>query len=106
MRVGAALGLGLVLLGASARAQEATYSPERIKKGAGLFAQHCATCHGAKMRNPQWAINLKAFPRDAHLRFVESVTYGKRNMPPWEDVLAPDDIEALWSYVVIGEPEN
>jgi len=27
-------------------------------------------------------------------------------MPPWDDVLDPDDIEALWSYVVAGEPEN
>ena len=104
MRVGVALGLAL--LGASAGAQEASFPPERIKKGAELFALHCATCHGTKMRNPQWAINLKAFPRDRHTQFVESVTYGKRNMPPWEDVLEPDDIEALWSYVVTGEPEN
>jgi len=34
------------------------------------------------------------------------VTNGKRNMPPWDDVLNPDDIEALWSYVVAGEPED
>jgi len=24
-------------------------------------------------------------------------------MPPWDDVLKPDDIEALWAYVVAGE---
>ena len=58
----------------------------------------------ARMRNPQWAINLRDFPRNAHARFVDSVTNGKRNMPPWDDVLDPDDIEALWAYVIRGEP--
>ena len=58
------------------------------------------------LRNPQWAIDLKTFPRDANARFIDSVTYGKRNMPAWEDVLNPDDIEALWSYVVAGEPSE
>jgi mono/diheme cytochrome c family protein len=58
------------------------------------------------MRNPQWAIDLREFPRDARARFVDSVTYGKRNMPPWEDVLGPDEIEALWAYVAKGEPED
>jgi mono/diheme cytochrome c family protein len=31
------------------------------------------------------------------------VTYGVRAMPPWGDILKPDDIEALWAYVVAGE---
>ena len=31
-------------------------------------------------------------------------TNGKRNMPPWDDVLDPDDIEALRAYVIEGEP--
>jgi mono/diheme cytochrome c family protein len=55
------------------------------------------------MRNPQWAIDLRTFPRDAHARFVDSVTNGKRTMPPWDDVLDPDEIEALWAYVIEGE---
>ena len=46
------------------------------------------------------------FPRNAHARFVDSVANGKCNMPPWDDVLDPDDIEALWAYVIGGEPED
>jgi len=56
------------------------------------------------MRNPQWAIDLRTFPRDAHARFVDSVANGKRTMPPWDDVLNPKEIEALWAYVIAGEP--
>ena len=54
--------------------------------------------------NPQWAIDLRTFPRDAKTRFVDSVMNGKRNMPPWDDVLKPDDLDALWAYVSTGDP--
>jgi mono/diheme cytochrome c family protein len=105
MKVFAAASLGLALVCASAAAQEpdAQVSPEAIKKGAALFARHCATCHGTRMRNPQWAFDLRTFPHDAHTRFVDSVSNGKRNMPPWDDVLDPGEIEALWAYVIAGE---
>ena len=84
----------------TASAQDAT----AIKVGGALFAQHCTTCHGRRMRNPQWGADLRTFPKDGHDRFVDSVSYGKRTMPPWEDVLKPDQIEALWAYVSSGDP--
>ena len=99
----ARLSLTLACMSPAAQA-EPQFSGEQIKKGSALFAWHCATCHGTRMRNPQWAIDLREFPRDARARFVESVTYGKRNMPPWEDALNPEEIEALWAYVREGDP--
>jgi len=105
MKVLTAACLGLALLGASAAAQE--FPPEQIKTGADLFARNCATCHGARMRNPQWAaVNLRTFPRDARSRFIDTVTNGRRTMPPWDDVLQPEQIEALWAYVMAGEPAD
>ena len=74
---GLAFALGLALVCAGAVAQDAggtPFSPEQIKKGADLYATHCATCHGSRLTKP-----------------------------PWDDVLKPDDIEALWAYVVAGE---
>jgi mono/diheme cytochrome c family protein len=106
MRISLVASLGVALLNSSAGAQDTNFPPEQIKKGAAVFALNCATCHGTRMRNPQWAIDLKTFPRTEHSRFVDSVTYGKRNMPSWEDVLNPADIEALWSYVVAGEHDD
>ena len=100
------LGFALLCAGAAAAGDEPQFPPEQIQKGAALFARHCATCHGTHMRNPQWAIDLREFPRNAHTRFVDSVTNGKRNMPPWDDVLDPDEIESLWAYVIRGEPAD
>lgn len=96
----------LALAGASLAAEQPQFPPEQVKNGERLFAINCSTCHGNRMRDPQWAIDLRKFPRDAHDRFVDSVTNGKRAMPPWDDVLMPDDIEALWAYVIAGEPDD
>ena len=82
------------------------FPAEQIKQGADLFARNCATCHGGRMRNPQWAADLRTFPRDGHARFVDTVANGKRNMPAWDDVLNPEQIEALWAYVIAGEAGN
>src|SRR5262245_475426 len=98
--------LGFALLGVSAAAQERApeFAAEQIKKGAELFARHVATGHGARMRDPHWAVDLRTFPHDRHARFVDAVANGKRNMPAWDDVLDPEQIEALWAYVIAGEP--
>ena len=94
--------LGLTLSCGTASAQQP--APEQIKAGAALFATHCTTCHGKRMRNPQWGFDLRNFPRDAQSRFIDSVSFGKRTMPPWEDVLKPEEIVALWAYVSSGDP--
>jgi mono/diheme cytochrome c family protein len=105
MKVLTLVCFGLALLGASAAAQE--FPPQQIKTGADLFARNCATCHGARMRNPQWApVDLRKFPRDARNRFIDTVTNGKRTMPAWDDALEPAQIEALWAYVMAGEPAD
>ena len=82
------------------------FQPAQIKRGAELFAANCTVCHGERMKNPPWAIDLMTFPRDQPARFANSVTYGVGNMPPWGDMLKREDIEALWAYVVAGEQGN
>ena len=78
---------------------------EQLKKGAETFAVFCSPCHGERMSNPEF-FDLRTFPPDQHSRFVNSVTNGKNAMPPWRGQLKPEDIEALWSYVVAGEKEK
>jgi mono/diheme cytochrome c family protein len=97
-------GLGLAAVWAVAAAQP--FAAEQIKKGAELYETHCQTCHGPRLANPPWAPDLRKFPREDRARFVDTVTYGKRGMPPWDDVLKPEDIEALWAYVLAGEKKK
>jgi mono/diheme cytochrome c family protein len=82
------------------------FPPKQIHAGAELFARNCSPCHGAHMADPEGAFDLRTFPHDQHSRFVNSVTNGKNSMPPWGGVLKPEDIEALWSYVVAGESNH
>jgi mono/diheme cytochrome c family protein len=97
--------LALLFVCEGSVAQDSTpFPPEQIRKGAEIYETRCQTCHGPRMTKPEWApVDLRKFPREDHSRFVDTVTYGVRNMPPWDDVLKPVDIEALWAYVVAGE---
>ena len=80
-----------------------SFKPEQINAGAEIFAVNCAPCHGARMLDPSAAFNLRKFPPEQKERFVNSVTKGKNQMPPWGDFFKPDQIEALWAYVMAGE---
>ena len=80
-----------------------SFSPEQVKKGAALYSQNCAPCHGDRMQDPQGAFDLRTFPHDDKARFVNSVTKGKNSMPPWGDLFKADDIDALWAYVLTGD---
>lgn len=106
----AAATAALLLVSAAGVAQQnplaKNFPAEQIKRGAALYATNCESCHGVNMIGPPWAIDLNTFPRDRPDRFVDSVTHGVRTMPPWGDVLKPDEIQALWAYVVAGEPRN
>jgi mono/diheme cytochrome c family protein len=76
--------------------------PAQAKRGAGLYDHHCAVCHGQGLVNPEWAADLRQFPKGERARFIDTVTHGVRSMPPWGDLLKPDDVEALWAFVVSG----
>jgi len=98
----AAIAGGALLFAAGTHAEE--FPPERIAAGAAIFARNCSPCHGAGMRDPDAAFDLRQFPPDQHERFVNSVTRGKNKMPPWGDLFKAEEIEALWAYVMAGEP--
>jgi mono/diheme cytochrome c family protein len=103
--------LGWALVFACATASAQTPKPQKfpakqIRAGAEIFARNCSPCHGAHMADPEGAFDLRTFPHDQHSRFVNSVTNGKNSMPPWGGVFKPEDIEALWAYVVAGEKAN
>ena len=94
----------IALACAAAAAQERKpFTPAQIRLGADIYERNCSPCHGARMLDPQGASDLRKFPRGERERFVNSVTRGKNQMPPWGDLLKPEEVEALWAYVVAGE---
>jgi mono/diheme cytochrome c family protein len=97
--------LALAFVAAATHGQEEKLPPAQIKRGADIYAQNCAPCHGARMADPQGAFDLRTFPRDEKNRFLSSVAKGKNNMPPWGGLLKTEEIEALWTYVVAGETQ-
>jgi hypothetical protein len=44
--------------------------------------------------------DLRKFPKESKIRFLESVSNGKNGMPSWKGVLSGDDLERLWLYVL------
>jgi mono/diheme cytochrome c family protein len=77
--------------------------PRELALGAEIYARNCSPCHGARMLDPQGAFDLKKFPRGERERFFNSVTKGKNQMPPWGGLLKPEELDALWLYVLSGE---
>jgi mono/diheme cytochrome c family protein len=77
---------------------------EMTDKGNALYAHHCSHCHGFNMVNAGTiAYDLRKFPHDDKARFVHSVTEGKNGrMPQWGDLLAPQEIDEIWAYVLTG----
>jgi mono/diheme cytochrome c family protein len=85
-------------------AEEAqSFSKDQIAIGAELYAVNCSPCHGTRMQDPSAAFDLRKFPPDQRERFVHAVTRGKNQMPPWGDFFKPEQLVALWAYVITGE---
>ncbi len=94
--------IGPLLVCAYAALAQDAFNPQQVKSGSETYARHCAPCHGPRMADPEGAPDLRKFPRDQRERFLASVSKGKNSMPPWGDLLKPDEIEALWAYVAAG----
>jgi cytochrome c55X len=106
-RSAAIVAMALAVMSRPAMADDANGGPpdpQMVEKGKALYYRHCVHCHGINMVNPGTvSFDLRQFPRDDKARFVQSVTRGKNDrMPPWGDILSPQEIDALWAYVRTG----
>ena len=98
-----ALALLLVRVAAAGAEEAQTFTPEQVRARAELYAVNCSPCHGSRMQEPGSAFNLREFPHNQRERFINSITRGKNQMPPWGDFFKPEQLDALWAYVVAGE---
>ena len=103
---GLAVSVAMAALAVPLLAQtDGQFPEEQVRKGSAIYSQNCAPCHGARLLDPQAAFDLRKFPPDQKSRFVTSIVKGKNQMPPWGDLFKPDDIDALWAYVMAGEKQ-
>ena len=70
-------------------------------KGARVYENYCATCHGEELQNNSNGVtfDLRRLKADERGRFVNSVLNGKNKMPPWKGVLEPSQIDQIWAYI-------
>jgi len=87
-------------IAAPATGQSADAQTEKVRAGAEIYQRNCSPCHGPRMQDPEGAFDLRTFPADQRERFVNSIVRGKNQMPPWGDLIKPDEIDALWAYVL------
>src|SRR4029079_13071860 len=103
MRGVTAIALAAVTLWCATAAAEQVFSAEQLSAGAEIFQRNCAPCHGPRMRDPESAFDLRKFPHNQHERFINSVTRGKNQMPPWGDMAYARGGRSVRVYVTMGE---
>jgi mono/diheme cytochrome c family protein len=91
----------VVLAPMSSSAAMAAADANAVREGKQIYADNCSTCHGDQLRNTSGGVtfDLRKLKPDEHDRFVHSVLSGKNDMPPWQGVLEPDQIEGIWAYI-------
>ena len=69
-----------------------------IEAGGQVYEQHCASCHGEQLRSPGAMPDLRDVPDD-RTRFDKVVLEGRNQMPAWEGIVSPQELDQLWAYV-------
>jgi mono/diheme cytochrome c family protein len=83
-------------------------TPESLQRGAALFQQHCASCHGAQGAGDGPAAAALE-PKPANLQTMAGhhsdgdlawkIAHGRGAMPAWRTVLKPNQIWDLVNHI-------
>ena len=84
-----------VLLGFSGVAS----AQDSIAAGEQVYEEHCASCHGEKLRSTGAMPDLKQQRADSRARFDEMVMKGRGQMPAWQGVVGREELDQLWAYI-------
>ena len=70
-----------------------------IEAGEQVYDEHCATCHGAKLRSTGAMPDLKQQEADNRVRFDQMVLNGRGQMPAWQGIIGSEQLDQLWAYI-------
>ena len=70
-----------------------------VAAGEALYEEHCATCHGERLRPTGAAPDLKNLTADDRAKFETIVWNGRGQMPAWQGIITEDERAAIWAYI-------
>ena len=70
-----------------------------IEAGEQVYEEHCANCHGVKLRSTGAIPDLKEQKADGRARFDQMVMAGRGQMPAWQGIIGRDELDQLWAYI-------
>src|SRR5262245_34878063 len=70
-----------------------------VAAGEQIYEEHCASCHGEKLRSTGAMPDLKQQRADGRARFDEMVMKGRGQMPAWQGVVGREELDQLWAYI-------
>ena len=94
VRVGIASCAVLAILATASAQDQAS-----IAAGEALYDEHCAMCHGEKLRDSGAFPDLRQLRADQRPYFVQIVTDGKDQMPAWGGQLNEKELDQVWAYI-------
>ena len=88
-----------ILAGLLAAAFAALPAAAQADDGEQVYEEHCASCHGEKLRSTGAIPDLRELGADDRTRFDKAVLEGRGQMPAWQGVLTPEEIDGVWAYL-------
>jgi mono/diheme cytochrome c family protein len=70
-----------------------------VAAGEAVYDEHCAMCHGEKLRSAGAIPDLRNLRPDQRAYFDQTVTDGKGQMPSWGGVIGEQELAQLWAYI-------
>jgi mono/diheme cytochrome c family protein len=85
--------VALLVLTTHASAQDAAAIGEEV------YEQHCQSCHGEKLRSAGEIPDLRDLGANDREKFDKMVMEGRGQMPAWQGIVSPLELDQLWAYV-------
>jgi mono/diheme cytochrome c family protein len=67
--------------------------------GEEVYEQHCQSCHGEKLRSAGAMPDLRDLGASDRAKFDTMVMDGRGQMPAWQGIVSPLELDQLWAYV-------
>jgi mono/diheme cytochrome c family protein len=89
------LAIGILLAAWPAAAQDAA----SVEAGEQIYEEHCASCHGEKLRSAGVIPDLRELGPNDRGKYDKVLLEGRGQMPAWQGVISPQEIDQIWAYI-------